>query len=54
MGVVLGMRVAIYLGGELVQEIIFVRGSVFVYGGCSEDFLYLLFSLLFRYIVLTL
>ena len=33
---------------------IFVRGSVFVYEGCSKDFLYLFFSLLFRYIVLTL
>ena len=31
-----------------------VRGSVFVYEGCSEDFLYLLFSLLFRYIILIL
>ena len=33
---------------------IFVRGSVFLYEGCSEDFLYLFFSFLFRYIVLTL
>ena len=32
----------------------FVRGSVFVYEGCSEDFLYLFFSFYFRYIVLTL
>ena len=31
-----------------------VRGSVFVYEGYKEDFLYLLFSLLFRYIVLIL
>ena len=33
---------------------IFVRGSVFVYEGCSKNFLYLFFSLHFRYIVLTL
>ena len=33
---------------------IFVRGSVFVYEGCSENFLYLFFSFYFRYIVLTL
>ena len=32
----------------------FVRGSVFVYEGCSENFLYLFFSFYFRYIVLTL
>ena len=31
-----------------------VRGSVFVYEGCSEDFLCLLFSLLFKYIFLIL
>ena len=43
-----------YLGGKLVLEIIFVRGSVFVYEGCNEDFLYPFFSFLFRYIVLTL
>ena len=40
-----------FLRGELVQEIdIFVRESVFVYERCGEDFLYLFFSLLFRYI----
>ena len=33
-----------YLRGELVYEIIFVRGSVYFYEGCSEDFLYLFFS----------
>ena len=53
-GVVLGMRVVMFLGGELVIGDIFVRGIIFVYEGCSEDFLYLFFSLLFIYIVLTL
>ena len=42
------------LKGRVSVRDIFVRGSVFVYEGCSEDFLYLLFSLLFRYIILTL
>ena len=32
----------------------FIRGSVFVYEGCSEDFLFLFFTFYFRYIVLTL
>ena len=32
----------------------FVRGSVFVYEGRSENFLYLFFSFYFRYIVLIL
>ena len=40
--------------GKLSIGDIFVRGSVFVYKGCSKDFLYLFFSLLFRYIVFTL
>ena len=40
--------------GKLSIGDIFVRGSVFVYEGCSKDFLYIFFSLLFRYIVLTL
>ena len=42
------------LRGRVSVGDIFVKGSVFVYEGCSEDFLYLFFSLLFRYIVLTL
>ena len=47
-GVVLGIKVVIVLGGELVLEIdIFVRGSVFIYEGCSEDFLYFFFSFLY-------
>ena len=33
---------------------IFVKGSVFLFEGCSEDVLYLFFSFLFEYIVLTL
>ena len=33
---------------------IFVRGSVFLFEGYSEDILYLFFSFYFRYIVLTL
>ena len=48
-----------FLGGELILEIdIFVRGVSFFFfffnfnEGCSEDFLYLFFSLLFRYIVI--
>ena len=52
-GVVLGIRVVMFLGGELVIGDIFVRGSVFCLRG-SEDLLYLFFSLLFRYFVLTL
>ena len=36
---VLGLRVVLYLGGELVQNI-FVRGSVYSIEGCSEDFMY--------------
>ena len=42
------------LRGRVSVRDIFVKGSVFVYEGCSEDFLYLFFSLLFRYIILTL
>ena len=42
------------LRGRVSVGDIFVRGIIFVYEGCSEDFLYLFFSLLFRYIVLTL
>ena len=45
------MRVVIYLGGELALDI-FVRRSIFVYEGCSEDFLNLFFSFSFRYIFL--
>ena len=41
---VLGRRVSI---GD-----IFVKGSVYLYEGCNEDFFYLFFSLLFRYIVI--
>ena len=41
-------------GRVSIGDNIFVRGSVFLFKGCSEDFLYLLFSLPFRYIVLTL
>ena len=36
-GVVLGIRVVTYLGGELAYDVLFKR-SVFVYKGCSEDF----------------
>ena len=42
------------LRGRVSIGDIFVRGSVFVYEGCNEDFLYPFFSFLFRYIVLTL
>ena len=42
------------LRGRVSVGDIFVRGIIFVYEGCSEDFLYLFFSILFRYIVLTL
>ena len=42
------------LRGRVSIGLFFVRGSVFVYEGCSEEFLYLFFSLLFKYIVLTL
>ena len=52
-GVILVMRVVMFLGEELVYDI-FVRGSVYLFKGCSEDFLYLFFSLSFRYIVLVL
>ena len=37
------------MGGELD---IFVRGSVVFVEGCSEDAMYLLFSLFYRYFVL--
>ena len=42
------------LRGRVSIGDIFARGRVFLYEGCSEDFLYLFFSFLFRYIVLTL
>ena len=42
------------LRGKVNVGDIFVRGSVFVFEGCSGDILYLFFSLLFRYFVLTL
>ena len=38
-----------FLGGELD---IFVRGSVVFVEGCSEDAMYLFFSLFYRYFVL--
>ena len=44
-----GMRVVLYLGGELVYGI-FVMGSVHILEGCSEDFMY--FSFLISYIIL--
>ena len=38
------MRIVIVLRGDLVRRLdIFVRKSVFVYEGCSEDSLYLFF-----------
>ena len=52
-GVVLGMRVVMYLGGELVYELFLLGGMFILYKRCSEDFLYLFISF-FRYIVLTL
>ena len=36
------MRVVMYLGGELVQEI-FLLGECFLFEGCSEEYLYLFF-----------
>ena len=47
---VLGIRVVMFLDGDLVLEI-FVRWSVHLFEGCSKDFLYLFFSFSFRYIV---
>ena len=41
-------------GGRVSIGDIFVRGSVFLFEGRSEDLLYLFFSLLFKYIVCTL
>ena len=43
-----------YLARELVIGDVFVKGSVFVYEGCSKDLLYLFFFIFYRYIVLTL
>ena len=53
-GSIFGYESSHVLKGRVSVGDIFVRGSVFVYEGCSKDFLYLFFSLLFRYIVLTL
>ena len=37
------MRVVMYIGGKLAQEI-FVRGSVYFFEGCSEDLCIFFFS----------
>ena len=42
-----------YLGGELVLDI-FVRGSVYLLRDVVRTYVFLFFSLLSRYIVLTL
>ena len=39
----LGMRVVLYLGGELVYDIFFLLGGVFIhFEGCSEVYMYFL------------
>ena len=40
-----GYKSSHVLRGRVSVGDIFVKGSVFVYEGCSEDFLYLFFSL---------
>ena len=53
-GVVLDMRVVMYIGRELANEI-FVRGNVFFLRDVVRTYIYIyIFSLLYRYIVLTL
>ena len=39
----MGLRVVLYLGGELVYDFFFYRGSVYSFEGCSENFMYFLF-----------
>ena len=45
-GVVLGLRVVLYLGGELVYDI-FDRGSVYSIDGCREYFMFFFFPSFF-------
>ena len=41
-----GMRVVMYLGGELAYDIL-LRGSVYFYEGCSEVIIYFFSSFTF-------
>ena len=43
----MGLRVVLYLGGELVYDFFFDRGSVYSFEGCSENFMYFLFFFIY-------